>query len=57
MARQRLSKKEGRDASPQGSHFCGEAAPIPPETALLSDPEVYEPEGRLKFGSAPASGS
>ena len=22
-----------------------------PETALLSDPEVYEPEGRLKFGT------
>jgi len=55
-ARQRLSKRDGRDAAPSASDFCGLAASVKQHVQL--EKIVIRPgdgASRLKFGSAAAS--
>jgi len=55
VARQRLSKRDGRDAAPSASDFCGEAAPV--KQLIELEKIVVRPgdgASRLRFGSATA---
>jgi len=55
-ARQRLSKRDGRDAAPSASDFCGAAAPVKQHVELEKiGVRPRDGASRLRFGSAAAS--